>query len=213
MNIKTLLLCMGLLLSSELHAQNSLKIGLHTGLNYPDIRGHEYAKYNNFKMGYLIGVSFDHPLINHLSLKANLNYERKIKALKLTYYNWEFEKAGTEDFKETYEYLNFPVLLKYEFGNTGIFANAGPFFNLLLNDEIKPDYPNELTDGLTDQKKIDFGLSGGIGIDIALDERNALTIEIRDDFGVIDTGGVPEQIKGTVKTNMVKLMVGWNIGL
>lgn len=209
---KFLLIALGLFFSIKLSAQNDFKIGINAGINYPDIRGHEYAKYNNFKVGYLIGVSFDYFLRENFSLKANINYDRKIKKIQLTYFNYEAEETGKENFNETYEYINLPILLKYEFGNSKFFTNGGPFMNYLLNKKIDPNYPNDDSDVLTEQKKIDFGLSLGVGSNISLNKKNDLTIEIRDDFGLIDTGGVPKHVGGTAKTNVIKLIVGWNFG-
>ncbi len=211
-NNKFLLIALGLFCSIKLSAQNDLKIGINAGINYPDIRGHEYAKYNNFKVGYLIGVSFDYFLRENFSLKANINYDKKIKKIQLTYFNYEAEETGKENFSEIYEYINLPILLKYEFGNSKFFTNGGPFFNYLVNKKIDPNYPNDDSDVLTEQKKIDFGLSLGIGSNISINKKNDLTIEIRDDFGLIDTGGVPKHVGGTVKTNVIKLIVGWNFG-
>ena len=65
------------------------------------------------------------------------------------------------------------------------------FVNYLFNQKLDTDYPNDNRISKTEQKKIDFGLSVGIGTIIALNEKNELTIELRDDLGVIDTGGVP----------------------
>lgn len=208
-----LLVAFGLILSFHVNAQNDLQIGINAGLNYPDIRGNELAKYNNFNVGYLFGISFDYYIKENLSLKSNINYERKIKELRLTYYDQDFEESGSENFRELYDYINLPVLLKYEFLNSKVFVNAGPFINFLVNNTIKPNFPIDDPDGATKLKKIDFGLSAGIGTNISLNDKNDLTIEIRDDFGIIDTGGVPRQIDGTVKTNTIKLILGWNLGI
>ncbi|WP_179335335.1 porin family protein [Winogradskyella costae] len=208
-----ILIVIGFIFSMNLSAQNDFKIGINAGINYPDVRGHEYAKYNNFKVGYLFGVTFDYYLKENLSIKANINYEKKIKKLQLTYFNYEAEETGKESFSEIYEYINIPILLKYEFGNSKFFVNGGPFFNYLLNNEIDSDYPNDDTDIVTEQKNIDFGLSFGIGTKVSINEKNDLTIEIRDDFGIIDTGDVPKHVGGKVKTNTIKLVVGWNLGI
>ena len=136
-----LILVFGLLLSGNLSAQNELRIGVNAGMNYPDIRGHELARYNNFNVGYLVGVSFDYFLKDNLSLKSNINYERKIKEIKLTHYNYDAEKIGSSRYREIFNYINLPVLLKYEFSNSKFFANGGPFLNYLLNHEIEYRYP------------------------------------------------------------------------
>lgn len=210
---KLLLIAIGLLFSMNLKAQNDFKIGTNFGINYPDIRGNEFAKYNNFKIGYLLGVSLDYYLNEKISIKANINYERKIKELELTFYDNQTLEIGTENYNEIFEYINIPILFKYEFGNSKFFVNGGPFFNYLLNNEIDENYPNDDSQFVTEQEEIDFGLSLGIGTNIFLDEKNELLIEIRNDFGLIDTGGVPNQVNGTVKTNTIKLMLAWSLAI
>ena len=51
--------------------------------------------------------------------------------------------------------------------------------------------------------KLDFGISAGVGTNISLNEKNDLTIEIRNDFGIIDIGGVPQSVDGEVKTIII----------
>lgn len=210
---KLLLITIGLIFSMNLSAQNDFKIGINAGINYPNIRGNEFAKFNNFKVGYLFGVSLDYYLKENLSIKANLNYERKIKKLELTFFDDQAQEIGTENYNEIFEYINIPILLKYEFGNSKFFVNGGPFFNYLLNNKIDEDYPNDDSELVTEQKKNDFGLSVGIGTNISINEKNDLIIELRNDFGIIDTGGVPKHVNGTVKTNSIKLILGWNLGI
>ncbi|MDH7913992.1 porin family protein [Winogradskyella sp. SYSU M77433] len=210
---KLFLIVIGFLFSVTIGAQNKFKIGVNAGLNYPDHRGYEYAKNRKFKIGYLLGVSFDYYLKEDLSIKANINYERKNRERELTYFNYDAEEVGDESFSEIYEYINVPLLLKYEFGKSKFFINGGPFFNYLLNNKLDSNYPNDSNDEITEQKKIDLGLSFGVGTNIALNESNDLVVEIRDDFGVIDIGGVPNHLDGTVKTNTIKLIIGWNLGI
>ncbi|MFD0963552.1 porin family protein [Pseudofulvibacter geojedonensis] len=212
-NNKLLLIVLGLFLTIQIYAQNDFKIGINAGINYPKLRGNEYAKYNNFKVGYLVGVSFDYYIKQNLSLKTNINYERKIKKLEITLFSYDANVTGKENYNEIYEYINLPILLKYEFGNSKFFANGGPFFNYLINQKIDSNYSNNNSNLHSKQKKIDFGLSLGIGTNISLNEKNDLTIEIRDDLGLIDTSDASENTNSTLKTNSIKLIIGWNIGI
>ena len=201
--------------SIKLNAQSrhDFKIGINAGLNYPDIRGNEYAKYNNFKVGYLVGVTFDYFLSQNLSLKSNINYERKIKEIRLTYYDYDAEETGKENFREITQFINLPVLLKYEFLNSNFFINGGGFLNIFLNEKYKPEYPNKDNNEYSEKKNIDAGFSAGVGTNINLNEKNNLTLEIRDDLGLINIGGVPQSIDGKVQTNSIKLILGWNLGI
>jgi hypothetical protein len=81
--MKLLVIAIGFIATMTSTAQNNFKLGVNAGLNYPDVRGNELARYNNFKVGYLVGVSFDYYLKEHLSIKTNINYEQKIKSLEL----------------------------------------------------------------------------------------------------------------------------------
>ncbi|MCK0115351.1 porin family protein [Gelidibacter sp. F63206] len=211
--MNVLFITLGLMCSIALTAQNDFKIGINAGINYPDIRGNEYAKYNNFKLGYLFGVSLEYYLKENLSLKTNINYESKIKKIQLIYFNNQAQQTGKENFNQIYEYINIPILLKYEFGGSKFFVNGGPFFNYLFNTKISSEYPYDDSDSVAEQKDFDFGLSLGIGTNISLNERNDLTIEIRNDLGLIDTGNVPHHVDGTLKTNAIKLILGWNLGV
>lgn len=202
-------------ISLGLSAQTNFDIGLNAGLNYPTIRGYEYARNNNFRIGFLIGASFEYDFGNDLSIKSDFNYERKARLLDITYFNSEAEEIGGEKFRELFDYVNIPVFLKYEFGSSKYFANAGPFVNFLMTNKFKPNYPNEdrLRNSTTERNKIDYGLSLGIGTKISVNEKNDLAIEIRDDYGIIDIGGVPNRLDGTYKTNTIKLVLNWNLGI
>lgn len=210
-----LLLFIALTASININAQNQhdLKIGVNAGLNYPDVRGNEYAKYNNFKVGYLVGVTLDYYLDQNLSLKSNINYERRIKKLQLTYYNYDAEETGKENFREITQFINLPVLLKYEFLNSRFFINGGGFLNYVLDNNYKPEYPIDNINEYTGKNNIDYGFSAGAGINIFLDKKNWLILEIRDDFGIADIGGVPQNIGGKLQTNAIKLILSWNLGI
>ena len=210
-----LLLFIALTASININAQNQhdFKIGVNAGLNYPDVRGNEYAKYNNFKVGYLVGVTLDYYFNQNLSLKSNINYERRIKKLQLTYYNYDAEETGKENFREITEFINLPVLLKYEFLNSRFFVNGGGFINYVLDNNYEPEYPIDNINEYTGKNNIDYGFSAGAGINIFLDKKNWLILEIRDDFGIADIGGVPQNIGGKLQTNSIKLILSWNLGI
>jgi len=198
---KLILIILGLIFSINISSQDNLKIGVTAGINYPKNRGYRDPQFHSFKKGYLFGVSFDYYFKDKFSLKANINYERKIKN--------RYDYIERDDLDEIFEYINLPLVLKYEFYKSRFFVAGGPFLNYLLNNQIS-DNPNGLN--ITPLKKIDFGLSLGIGTNISLNNKNNFTIEIRDELGVIDTS-VYGSLNGTTKTNTIKLIVGWNLGI
>lgn len=204
-----------LIMSFNVYGQDKLEIGLNFGLNYPSLRGYDFASNQNFRIGFLIGSSLEYELNNHFSLKGNINYERRVDRFQITFFNNEAQEIGNDDFREIFSYINFPILLNYKFNDSGYFINSGPFANYLIEAKFKPDYPNEERDrgNSSEIKKLDFGLSLGIGKNFKINDKNNFVIEIRDDFGLIDTGGVPNQFDGTSRTNSIKLILNWSFGI
>lgn len=194
----------GLLFALTTQAQHELKLGINAGLNYPDVRGNNNAKYQNFKMGYLVGISLDYYLTENLSIKTNVNYEQKLEKFRTIFFNNQVEVIDEEYYTQTYKYINLPLLLKYELFNSAFFINGGPFLNYLIAQPDDSEYR-------TEKKNLDFGFSAGIGTNISINEKNNLCIEIRNDLGLIDTGGLPKFVDGTLKTNTIKLIIGWNL--
>lgn len=204
-----LLLVIGILLTSIIFAQNEIRIGVNTGANLTKFRGNTLIENSDIKIGFLAGISFEYYLKENISLKINLNFERKSLSQKGGY----FDENGFFTEMEAdihYDYLTLPVLLKHEFGNSNkFFVNGGPYFGLLLNAKIKGE--GSQSDDLTSfYKKVDFGFSIGIGTKFHLDEKNDLSIEIRENYGLINISDVPVIDDGSIKTNSLNLILTWD---
>ncbi|MFC5195350.1 porin family protein [Bizionia hallyeonensis] len=200
--------------SLTIQAQSNFKIGLNAGINYPSVYGFDNAKYHNFKAGFLIGASFDYYLSEKLSLKTNINYEQKTQEYRITFFSYYGgTESSNQDFNRKIGLINIPILLKYEFWNSNFFMNAGPFINFVISDKTDSEYLEYGNGPAPESNKIDTGISAGIGANIALSDKHTITIEIRDDFGLINTSSVPEYYDASLKTNMIKLIVGWNLGI
>ena len=62
-------------------------------------------------------------------------------------------------------------------------------------------------------KKVDFGWSLGIGKKFKINEKNKLSVELRDNLGLQNISDVPVQGNGTVKTNSFNLILGYEFNL
>jgi hypothetical protein len=184
------------------------KFGLVAGLNYPDIRFEDDNNYNNFKINFLLGFSFEFYLSKDFSLKTNINYERRHRRNEiLQLFNQNV--VGSEFNDDFFHFINVPVLMKYEFANDTLFFNTGPFANYLLG--LDRELVREMSDTFefVEQKDFDFGLSLGFGGQIPIGN-NQLVLELRNDLGLIDVGGYYTSQSSFAKTNTVKLLLGWN---
>ena len=143
--LKKILFIIGILFSSIIYAQNKIRTGINAGATYSKFRGNQLIDNADAKIDFLIGVSFEYYLKDNLSIKTNLNYERK------SFNNQSFgiDQFGfpTNEVEITtnFDYLTLPILVKYEFGNSKtFFLNGGPFLGFLLSTKSKaegfPDY-------------------------------------------------------------------------
>lgn len=189
-----------------------LNLGFLAGLNYPDIRFENDDSYNNFKVNFLIGLSLEYYVSEKLSFKTNINYERKHRKNEVQILSNvpPFNIQGSEYYNDYFHYLNIPFFFKYEFYKHKFFVNSGPFINYLINldRELVPE--DEAIFEKVDQKDFDFGLTFGLGYQIPI-EKQKLSIELRNDLGLIDVGGYYTSQSSYAKTNTIKLIVGWSL--
>ncbi len=210
-----------LLFPALMFSQETLKLGINAGATYSSIRGNAVADRSEGAVNFLIGTSLEYPLTEKLSVLANLNFERK--SFTNTIY---FETLGNFDpvvdpafmtgsFKArgTLNYITLPVNLKYYLGaKKAFYINGGPYAGFFISETTKVD-GNKVTDDSDTFKTIDFGVNLGIGTRIAINEKSDLNIELRDCLGLTNISKVPVIDNGTVKTNSLALVVGWQFGL
>jgi outer membrane protein with beta-barrel domain len=203
---KRVLFLIGVFFTSIIYAQNGIRIGLNAGATYSKFRGNELIENTDAKIDFLIGVSFEYSLKENLSLKTNLNYERKSFVGVKTIGFIPVEIKVTSNF----DYLSFPILIEYDFGNSQkLFVNGGPFIGFLLSGKSKAGgFPtNDLT---SLNKKLDIGLSFGIGKKFYLNDKNNLNVEIRENLGLINISDVEVINDGSIKTNSLNLILTWD---
>jgi hypothetical protein len=229
---KLLLSILFLLISFLNYSQNSkIKFGIQAGLNYSNFRGYDipagissvYSESPAF--AFLGGINFEYQIKEKLSLKIELTYERKSQKSKT-----EIEMINenpdplpelVDEFrtKRNHDYLVFPIMIKYNFGNkNSFFINGGPFIGYLLksnseevwylNGSVKESQTIETTNSYN---KTDFGLSIGLGKTIEINEKNSIVIEIRENLGLTNTSKNKVWGNGEAKTNSLNLIIGYSL--
>lgn len=129
-----------------------------------------------YKKGFWGGISFRYISENHLGLQAEINLSNR---------GWKEDWTQTDStylFSRSLNYLEIPVLTHIYFGkNSRFFVNIGPQFSYFLGDQknmnaplstyIKkqkqafPDNPNIAAQYNEVQKKLEYGLAGGMGME------------------------------------------------
>lgn len=203
------------LVSNVNFAQNKIRFGVQGGMTYSSLRGNASAENLNSGIDFLFGISLEYQIKERLSLIANVSYDRK--SVNDKSYIEIIENPEDPGFYgkvkiiANYQYLSIPVLLKYDFGdNHSFFINGGPFLGYLLKSQLSNDYDNSSTDTTDDNKKMDFGLTFGIGKTFKLNNNQEITVEIRDNLGLSNTSNIDVVDNGSIKTNSLNLICGWS---
>jgi hypothetical protein len=226
--MRKLLLSISFLCISFLnYSQNSkIKFGVQAGLNYSTFLGYEVPKeFSPFysegpAFAFLGGINFEYQIKEKLSLKLELNYERKSQKgeniIKIR------DNGFTESYnftsKKNYDYLVLPIMIKYSFSDKNSFyVNGGPFIGYLFKSFGTNDLENidGLNNGSVDttnlNNKTDFGLSVGLGKIIDINEKNSIFIEIRENLGLTNTSKNKVWADGEARTNSLNLIIGYSL--
>ncbi len=202
-----------------------LRFGVHAGLNYSGLRGYTIpaditSQYDeSAAFGYLGGISLTYPLKEKVSLRVELNYERKTqKADNIVEIRNSFEEpAQLYDFtsKRHFDYLVIPILLHYQFTDkNSFFVNGGPFVGYLLKATLTSDIEvpelNADVDLSNDYKKLDYGLTVGLGKHFDIGSQNSIHLEIRNNLGLAKINKNDVWNGGHVRTNSLSFMVGYS---
>ncbi|RUT69946.1 PorT family protein [Flavobacterium cupreum] len=209
------------LITFKAAAQDSkIKFGLQGGLNYSSLRGNDSYSDDTPGFSYLFGVSFQYKIKDNLSLKADLNYERKTQVSKEVIEILDNPNMfyGVYHFKNTtyQNYIMLPILLKYNFTRSkSFYINGGPFLGYLLKsgtstDLSLPGMNSDDTDDTKYRKSLDYGIVAGIGKEFKLSDNNQIYIEIRENLGLANMAKTEVTYLNNIKTNALNLIIGYN---
>jgi hypothetical protein len=135
------LLCFGM---STINAQ-MVRFGIKGGANFSNLEGDgiKGSNYTSFHFGALVEAK----VFENFAIQPELLYSS------------QGSKVNADNIKEiNYKYLTVPVLAKFYLTENGLSLEAGPQFGFLIDENVK-----EVVEG----EKFDFGLAGGLGLNIS----------------------------------------------
>ncbi|WP_299622769.1 porin family protein [uncultured Tenacibaculum sp.] len=206
--LTTVLLCFSIL---SVFSQKRFSLGIQAGPNYSNLRfENESVIEHDYEFGYFLGLSANYRLKKRLSIRTELNYDRKVASVSfpgVVIGNDVFPAGKIED---VYEFITLPVLLKYEFSDKNpFFINGGVFLGYFLRARESTN-GRELSEDLSYFfANYDFGFSIGVGKTFSINDSNNLTVELRNHLGVVNIEADSEY----TKTNSFSLILGWNFTL
>ena len=191
---------------------NKFIFGIEGGLNLSSLRGkQDYFLDKSPKIGFLTGVTAQYPFNKKIAFKSGIYLENKgSKGVAVRMSDLNGVVLGQAKGFNNFNYLHIPFLFKTTFGNKArFFANAGPNIGFLIKQTTRVEQTgnfNGYKENLTEfYKKIELGISGGLGFSIPLNEKSIFSIEIRDNLGLTNVNkenGFPE------KTNSINFLFG-----
>lgn len=136
---------------------------------------------------------------------ANVNYERKTS--KTTYTDF-YDPTREIDGRFRMHYITVPVNIKTYFGSKkNFFVHAGPYAAFFIDDTFLAEetIENEYA-GDSEFKKLDFGLTSGIGMRIPVSGKNLISLGFRINLGLAHVSDMPDY---NIKTASMNLMLTW----
>jgi len=177
-----------------------------------------------YAFGYKFGITAEYYLTPKLSLKTGLDYDKKnAKGTSVFELREGIDSPGllyNQTVVYHYNYLTMPLLVKYDFSeHNSFYINGGAFFGYLLNSKVtsKTEPKTEFSDiseaTTKSNASIDYGVAFGLGKTIAVDDKNSIHVELRDNFGVARTNKGGTFNGNAVKSNSFNLILSWSLQL
>jgi hypothetical protein len=157
--------------------------------------------------GYSIGLSFEYFMSDQFSLKSGLAYEMKGAESDIFLTDNYGNPSGTDILIFHYNYLTLPVMGSFSTkGKVKFYINAGPYFGFLINQKLKSSLEN--TDITNQSKRLDFGLSCGLGLNIPIGKKLLLDLGLRENLGLKNISDLNYNYDSRIATNSFGLLIG-----
>lgn len=169
-------------------------------------------------LGFSGGISFQYNFPEIISIRTNVSLERKGAIFRRTLTDI---MGNTQEQVQhsNFNYITFPILIKASLGkNVKYFITAGAFGGYLLNAEL--DFDIQVTtnsgnhspfDVTEDYKRLDFGITTGLGTAVPIGEKILLSFEIRNNTGIYTINKIIEDDNyPPIKTSSTNFLIGFS---
>jgi len=193
---------------------NKFDFGIEGGPSLASLRGNDFIKdFNDPTIGFSCGLTFQYNFQKLISIRTNIAFERKGSKSKIRATAIAGNPVGEITTHSNFDYLTLPILARLTFGNkVKFFVNVGPYLGYLIKQTYVTDaineFPKSKTDNTSNFKRIDLGLTTGLGAGLPLNDKLLITLEIRNNLGLYNISSLPVANDGTIKTNSTNLMFG-----
>lgn len=171
--------------------EHKILIGIDAGPSLVSIRNKDNNDLKS-KIGFAAGLSFEYLISEAIGIKSGLLYDKKGAKDEINYIDAEGRPSGMQDIDIQIDYLVVPVLFAFHIpGKISYYANAGPYFGILLKNMVYYDendqYQGLKEDFTSETNGLDFGLSFGIGTNIEISDKMIFGLDIKNNLGLSET--------------------------
>lgn len=215
--LKTLIIILIFGSFSVFAQRTKIELGIEGGpsIAFMQVRNNPSFNYYNPRILGSGAFAFEYHFSNLIYLRSALGYE--VKGYQRPY---QIYANGTDlGIATTYfqfDYVTLPILIRLNFGKKiRFFLNAGPYMSYLTAkkahiSEYEQYSGSALSGSVRDYNRFDFGFSGGLGIGIPINENWSVSLEARNNFGLLP---LKTDNDGKIFTNSSNLLAGINYRL
>ena len=189
--ISIFIILSALIARAQTHYSSNICVGARGGIDLSRVM-FSPSTMQSWALNPTLGVGIRYIEENHFGLIAEVNWVRR---------GWKENFEGKPfSYQKNLDYLEMPVFAHIYFGGKAKFyVNAGPQIAFRIGESLSanfdpydikniPDFPNtnrrntQLTEPIT--QKVDYGISAGLGAEMAVNPKNSITLEARYYFGL-----------------------------
>jgi hypothetical protein len=216
---KITFLFLSLVWSYSSYCQKSkITLGLELTPTMNSIRGNSFVNSFNPLFSFSTGLNIEYIINDKYSIKSGLTYDKKGAKTEIDYRDANGGPLTPIDVRENFNYLVLPILGSFSsHGNTKFYFDAGPYIGFLLSQkeiwESNGSFPGKTSDYTASTKKIDLGLSLGLGVKIPLKDHWLILVGLKENLGLINTSKYLAVDNSSVKTNSFGIQLSFKYKL
>jgi hypothetical protein len=213
--LKTIIILIFILLSSK-HGYGQISkmtIGYDGGLGLGLLWGNDIV--SSFRKPILAihaGGNFHYRLSNKFVIAAEAAIDRKGQSLSGEFKDINGNSLGIIRNRSNFLYATVSALGRYSFGlKKRFYILAGPFGGYLIQQYTSfiPDFsPRSQNSNTNSFKRIDAGITSGLGYELPVSANKSLTFELRNSLGLRNISKTPVINHQSLNTNSTLLRIG-----
>ena len=192
--------------------QPRFELGAQVGPGLTALRGNRSVDQTDALLAPAAGLTFQVDLSEHFGIRLGAGYQRKGVRDEVLFTDVNGTRTGTVDVTYATDFLTFPLMARYAFGQATRFSiGLGPYAGMLL--QAKETWSGTGLQGgdvdrTDDLEPWDFGISASGGAAWSLGGNLWINAEVRYDKGLTNISALPVVDDGSIRTNAVSLLVG-----